>query len=35
MYNLPHTGFGSVLLAVVAHLQTGIGALLARLGRRR
>jgi len=34
MYNLPHTGFGSALLAVVAHLQTGIGALLARLGRR-
>jgi hypothetical protein len=35
MYNLPHTGFGSAVLAVVALLQTGIGALLARLGRRR
>jgi hypothetical protein len=34
MYNLPETGFGSAVLAV-ALLQTGIGALLGRLGRRR
>jgi LPXTG-motif cell wall-anchored protein len=35
MYNLPETGFGSAVLAVVALVQIGIGALLTRLGRRR
>jgi LPXTG-motif cell wall-anchored protein len=35
MYNLPHTGFGSILLAVAALVQTGIGALMVRFGRRR
>jgi LPXTG-motif cell wall-anchored protein len=35
MYNLPHTGIGSALLALVALIVTGFGALLRRLGRRR
>jgi LPXTG-motif cell wall-anchored protein len=35
MYNLPHTGIGSVLLAVVGLAMTAAGALARLLGRRR
>jgi LPXTG-motif cell wall-anchored protein len=35
MYNLPHTGIGSALLAVIGLAMTGAGALARLLGRRR
>jgi LPXTG-motif cell wall-anchored protein len=34
MYALPHTGAGSMLLAVVAVVVTAIGALFTWVGRR-
>jgi LPXTG-motif cell wall-anchored protein len=35
MYNLPHTGIGAALLAVVALAMKAGGWLLVRLSRRR
>jgi LPXTG-motif cell wall-anchored protein len=35
MYSLPHTGIGALFLAAAALVQTAVGALLTRLGRRR
>jgi LPXTG-motif cell wall-anchored protein len=33
-YNLPHTGFGSLILAAAALLSTAVGAVMVRWGRR-
>jgi LPXTG-motif cell wall-anchored protein len=35
MYNLPHTGIGSAVLAAVALLMTGAGALIRWAARKR
>lgn len=35
MYNLPHTGIGSALLAVVGLAMTAVGTVARLLGRRR
>jgi LPXTG-motif cell wall-anchored protein len=35
MYNLPHTGIGSILLAVIGLAMTAVGAVARLLGRRR
>jgi LPXTG-motif cell wall-anchored protein len=35
MYNLPHTGIGSALLAVIGLAMTAAGAVARLLGRRR
>jgi LPXTG-motif cell wall-anchored protein len=35
MYNPPHTGVGSALLAIIALAITGLGFLLKHLGRSK
>ena len=35
MYNLPHTGIGTALLAIVGQAKTAAGSVARLLGRRR